>query len=150
MSDRAGKRRHLGVDRKLTHLSLIQGVINRLSTNSFLLKGWSVLLASALCGVSAADDRVNVVYIAYFPAVILWGLDGYFLAVERTYRRLYDQVAKVAPEQIDFRMEVSPYSRGPAGWASATFSRTLVWFHGSLVFSIILVMIRQLGWWPNG
>lgn len=150
MSDRAGKRRHLGVDRKLTHLSLIQGVINRLSTNSFLLKGWSVLLVSALFGVSAAGSRVKFVYLAYFPALILWGLDGYFLAVERTYRELYDQVTKIAPGQIDFRMDVSLYGKGTAGWASATFSKTIVWFHGILVFSIVLVMILQLGWWSNG
>ena len=36
------------MNNKHKHLELIQGVINRLSTNSFLLKGWSVVLVSAL------------------------------------------------------------------------------------------------------
>lgn len=147
MSDRQAQRRQLAVDRKVTHLTLIQGVVNRLSTNSFLLKGWSVLLVSALFGVHVVDSREKFVCLAYFPAFILWGLDGYFLAVERTYRKLYDHVTKVAPEQIDFRMDVSPYGKGLAGWWAATLSRTLVLFHGSLVSSIILY---QLLWRSNG
>ena len=36
------------MENKQKHLELIQGVINRLSSNSFLLKGWSVVLISAL------------------------------------------------------------------------------------------------------
>jgi len=30
-------------DKREAHLAMIQGVINRLAQNSFLLKGWSVL-----------------------------------------------------------------------------------------------------------
>ena len=36
------------MDKKLAHLEMIQGVVNRLANCSFLLKGWSVLLVSAL------------------------------------------------------------------------------------------------------
>ena len=32
------------------------------------------------------------VLLAYFPALTLWALDGYFLRQERPYRALYDQV----------------------------------------------------------
>ncbi len=35
-------------EQKHKHLELIQGVINRLSTNPFLLKGWSVVLILAV------------------------------------------------------------------------------------------------------
>ena len=33
---------------KLSHLEMIQGIVNRLSQNSFLLKGWTVVLVSGL------------------------------------------------------------------------------------------------------
>ena len=65
-------------DRKLKHLDFIQGVINRLSTNSFLLKGWSVVLVSALFALSASDSNMKFVVLAYFPAISFWALDGYF------------------------------------------------------------------------
>jgi len=40
---------------KLTHLELVQGVINRMASNSFLLKGWCVTVVSALLALSAKD-----------------------------------------------------------------------------------------------
>lgn len=52
------------MDRKLKHLDFIQGVINRLSTNSFLLKGWSVVLVSALFALSANNSNVKFIFLA--------------------------------------------------------------------------------------
>ena len=63
-------------ERKLKHLEFIQGVINRLSTNSFLLKGWSVVLVSALFALSAADSQPIFALLACIPAFVFWGLDG--------------------------------------------------------------------------
>ena len=80
------------MDNKRTHLELIQGIINRLSTNSFVLKGWSVVLVSALFALAAPESRPAFVYLAYIPTVVFWGLDGYFLWQERLYRALYDHV----------------------------------------------------------
>jgi hypothetical protein len=42
------------MERKLKHLELIQGVINRMAHCSFLLKGWSVILISGLFALGAA------------------------------------------------------------------------------------------------
>ena len=39
------------------HLSMIQGVVNRLAQSSFLLKGWSVVLVSALLAFAAASSE---------------------------------------------------------------------------------------------
>ena len=59
---------------KTKHLEMIQGVINRLSTNSFQLKGWSVVLVSALFALSAPTSDQSFIFLAYFPAAIFWGL----------------------------------------------------------------------------
>ena len=58
---------------KQKHLEMIQSVINRLSTNSFLLKGLSVTLFSALLALSTNNRYVNLVYIAYIPTTICMG-----------------------------------------------------------------------------
>jgi hypothetical protein len=68
------------MEKKTKHLEMIQGIINRLSTNSFLLKGWSVVLVASLFALSAPQSQVAFVYLAYIPAVMFWGLDGYCLA----------------------------------------------------------------------
>ena len=133
------------MDQKLKHLELIQGVINRLSTNSFLLKGWSVVLVSALFALAAPESRAAFVYLAYIPAVVFWGLDGYFLWQERLYRGLYDYVRLQPDADIDFSMDTSRCSSGSdSGWSGAVLSRTLVAFHGVLLVAIVVVMVLTL------
>jgi hypothetical protein len=132
------------MERKLKHLDFLQGVINRLSTNSFLLKGWSVVLISALFALSAKDSNVAFVFLAYFPAVIFWALDGYFLSLERRYRALYDRVRELEPEQIDFSMRLEAPTSNFETWHSAFFSKTLIPFHGSLIVAVLIVMFIQI------
>jgi hypothetical protein len=128
----------------LKHLDFIQGVINRLATNSFLLKGWSVLLVSALFALSAADTNVAFIFLAYIPAAVFWGLDGYFLLLERSYRRHYDRVRVKAEHEIDFSMDISDLQGGFGEWVDATMSKTLIPFHGALIAAILIVMLIEL------
>lgn len=128
------------MDRKLKHLEFIQGTINRLSTNSFLLKGWSVVLVAALFALSAAESVLAFVYLAYIPACVFWGLDGYFLWQERLYRHLYDEVRAKEPDGIDFSMAAKPEPDAVGGWLKSVFSKTLIAFHGTLIGAIVVVM----------
>jgi hypothetical protein len=133
------------MEAKLKHLELIQAVINRLSTNSFLLKGWSVVLISALFALAAPESRPAFVYVAYIPAIVLWGLDGYFLWQERLYRALYDHVRSRPDNEVDFSMDASGFRSCPGrSWPAATLSRTLLIFYGILVLAVIVVMVITL------
>ena len=122
---------------------MIQGVINRLATNSFLLKGWSVILLSALFALSATNSRSAFVCLAYIPVIVFWGLDGFFLWQERLYRRLYDYVRMQKDEDIDFSMDTASFtiSEDRPTWRDAVLSKTLVLFYGGLVASIAVVMV---------
>jgi hypothetical protein len=128
------------MDNKQSHLGMIQGVVNRLSHNSFLLKGWSVVLVSAMFAFAAKDSKMVFIYLAYFPAISFWGLDGYFLRQERLFRALYDHVRKLDEKDIDFSMNTSIVEPKVAPWAIVTLSKTLLVFHGVIFVSIILVM----------
>lgn len=133
------------MDNKHKHLELIQGVVNRLSTNSFLLKGWTVVLISALFALSASDARVEFVFLAYIPAIIFWGLDGFFLWQEKLFRKLYDRVRLLPDAEIDFSMDTSTITgKDRPTWAGATFSKTLIPFHGALIFAVVVVMVLTL------
>jgi hypothetical protein len=125
---------------KQAHLEMIQGIVNRLSHNSFLLKGWSVVLVSAMFALAAKDTQVLFVYLAYFPAIAFWLLDGYFLHQERLFRKLYDRVRTLSENEIDFSMNTVVVKEDVEPWLSVTISKTLVAFHGVILLSIILVM----------
>ncbi len=94
--------------------------------------------------LAAKGADLLFVYLAYFPAISFWLLDGYFLRQERLFRKLYDHVRKSPEEKIDFSMDVSTVSDEVANWASVTLSKTLIAFHGVIVMAIIAVMAVNL------
>ena len=119
---------------------MIQGVINRMASNSFLLKGWSVIIVSALFALAAKDANATFVYLALFPAISFWSLDGYFLRQEREYRALYNDVREIEESQIDFSLNASIYAKEVPSWFSTCFSVTLRLFHGALIIVIFLII----------
>lgn len=94
---------------KHKHLEFIQASINRMSGNLFLLKGWSITLIAALFALAAKDTNKSYILIAFFPLLIFWTLDGYFLSHERRFRALYEHVRKLKEEDIDFSMDTGPF-----------------------------------------
>ena len=66
------------IDRKIKQLEFIQGVINRLVSDPFRMKGWCVVLVAALLNLLAREGRIEFVAVALIPVVFFRGLDGYF------------------------------------------------------------------------
>lgn len=60
------------IEQKLKHLEFIQGVINRLATNSFQMKGWSVVLVAAILVLLARENRLGATFIALAPVLVFW------------------------------------------------------------------------------
>lgn len=128
------------------HLSLIQGVVNRLAANSFALKGWSVTLVAALLALAGKDADPWLVAVALLPALTFWGLDGYFLAQERLFRGLYNKL--IDPEQCVPAFSMKTESLTAAGWLAAIFSRTLLLFHGVVLSVIVGVLVYPVNVLP--
>ncbi|TQN42482.1 hypothetical protein FHU33_1884 [Blastococcus colisei] len=72
------------------YLKMIQGVVGRLASNSFLIKGWSVTIAAGLSAFARTETDRSLAWIAVGVVAVFMALDAYFLAVERAYRELYD------------------------------------------------------------
>ena len=129
------------MENKQKHLEFIQAVINRMAGNSFLLKGWAITLVAALFALSAKDTNQSYIFIAYFPVIIFWILDGYFLSQERLFRDLYNHVRKLDEKEIDFSMDTSEYKKEKKNsWLYSIFSVTLRFFYISLVVVMLLVL----------
>jgi hypothetical protein len=129
------------MEAKLKHLEMVQGIINRMAGNSFLLKGWSVTLISALFALATNDSNPLFFYLAYFPCLAFWSLDGYFLWQERMYRKLYQDVTSKGEESIDFAMNAATFKSEVDSWFKVCFSTTLRLFHGVIFGVIALIMI---------
>ncbi len=128
------------MENKQKHLEFIQTVINRMAGNCFLLKGWAITLVTALFALSAKDSNHNYFLIAYFPVIIFWILNGYFLSQERLFRALYDHVRKLDEPKIDFSMSTSGFENSKNNWLCSIFSQTLLIFYLTLV-GVMLITI---------
>src|SRR5215218_4658667 len=73
----------------LEHLKLIQSVISRMAANSFVLKGWAVTLVTGLAALAKADGNDDIAWISLGVLFVFAMLDGYYLALERSFRDLY-------------------------------------------------------------
>lgn len=131
----------------IKHLEMIQAIIGRMAGNSFSLKGWSVIIVSALIALDATASTVSFIYIAYLPALTFWGLDAYFLSQERYFRRLYDEVRSQLNTQDEaesvepFSMEAPKFAESSDHWFPVMWSRTLLAFHGMVVVFITSLVV---------
>ena len=132
------------MEKKLKHLEMLQAIISRMARNSFLLKGWNVVLVSAIFALASTESKASLVFLAYLPAAVFWLLDGYFLHQERLFRKLYDKVRVMDEDDIDFSMNTAPVKDGVASWLRVTFSRTLLLFHGAILLTITAVWLVPL------
>lgn len=119
------------MDKKLKHLELVQGVISRMASNSFMLKGWAVTLVAGIFVLAGKDTDKLYFLVAYVPIIVFWGLDGYYLLQERLYRSLYDKVRKTEEDKIDFSLKATTkdFKNDKNCYCSCLFSATELWFY---------------------
>lgn len=128
------------MENKRKHLEFIQGAINRMAGNLFFLRGWTITLIVALFAFFAKETNTDFIFVVYFPVIIFWILDGYFLSQERLFRALYNHVRKLDEKEIDFSMNTSEYNEDKRNsWLRSMFSRTLLFFYLPLVGVMLLV-----------
>ena len=119
---------------ELEAIETIQHIINRMATNSFIIKGWAVAVLGIILLLSGAWYQA---LIAVFALLIFWYLDAYFLRQEKTYRALYNEIVenKFKTDDEFFNMRTARYEAGievPRP-SKLMLSKTLLIFYGSIV-----------------
>lgn len=136
------------MENKIKHLEMIQNVIGRMASNSFMLKGWTVTLVVAAFTLLYENTSIKSLLVAIVPIVLFWGLDAYYLMLERLYRRLYTRVQKQDENEIDFSMNISEEDRKDeiCSFGKCIFSPTEMYFYLILiVLSIAVFLFTTVG-----
>ncbi|MCW7475631.1 hypothetical protein [Leptospira levettii] len=82
-------------DENKQYLEFIQHTINRMASNSFYIKGFSVTVLSAIFAIFANNPYKYILIVGYFPTISSWLLDTYYLQLERQYRNLYNDATGI-------------------------------------------------------
>lgn len=130
---------------KIEHMKMIQSIIERMSRNSFALKGWVVTLVAGIFVLSDKDADRTYFFIAYIPIIIFWGIDSYYLLKERLFRKLYNNVRCKEDSQIDFNMDTSDFGQ-KRDYLKAVFSKSELGFYFPLALVATCIAMMHLLW----
>jgi hypothetical protein len=123
------------------YLEFIQGAITRLASQSFALKGWSVTLGVAIIGLTAKDSQPQLAWFALVPTLSFWGLDAYYLALEKQFRELYARA--LAGGLPTFNMAPEPVTL--ALWRERLVRCSVFWIHLPVV--LLSLGVSFYGYW---
>jgi hypothetical protein len=130
-------------EKRIAHLGFIQGVIARMAGNLFYLRGWVVTIIAGILVLltQTTSGKLPIIFLSGI-IVIFWGYDGYFLALERKFRDLYDEVREKKESEIDFSMKFSKaiLDRKQNSIIFCIFSPTLRYFYGPLLLATLCVI----------
>jgi tetrahydromethanopterin S-methyltransferase subunit G len=111
-----------------------------MAKNSFALKGWTVTLISAMFALAAKDVNRSFVILAYFPVIMFWILDSYYLSQEKYFIAIYNEVRKKSESSIDFSMKSETTKWNLYTWIESSISPTIGIFYGLIIILLIVIM----------
>lgn len=117
-----------------------------MNQNSFQIKGWMITLVSALLALYANSGKVAYILIAIVPTLVFWFLDAYYLQQERRFRAVYNDVAKLSPDDSrlnvrEFEMPIQKYQGGKYCYFNVLFSKTILPLYGIIIMGLTVLFI---------
>lgn len=129
-----------------SYLTILQGVIGRMASNSAGAKTWCIALVSVIIVVVAEKTEPGYVWIALVPVALFFLLDAYYLGLERQFRDRYNGFIKKLHEdmaEVEDVFIVTP-GGGLSGTVKAAFracGSVSVWpFY--LLLALMLLAVR--------
>lgn len=141
-------------------IDLIQGCINRMAHNSFVVKGWLISLIAVVLGLFSKNFNINLLcLICLIITWCFWYLDGFFLKTERLYRWKYEWIIKKRLTTDENCYNLNPYEesmwlKNKDGQARKKpkilrimFTKTLTPIYLPMVVLIIFMFVNSFTKW---
>ncbi len=126
-------------------IDLIQSVINRMANNSFLIKGWTMTLMSALIAFgkdSILENTNGIYYLAMMIGVLIpfWWLDAYYLKQERIFRKIYERAITDPESENRKRYDLNPreLANDVDNVLKTMWVEAISWFYAPFILLIAL------------
>jgi hypothetical protein len=132
--------RGTSADDKRKHLEFAQGVINRMASNSFLFKGWSITIIAAISAFATKDSNPVLMIVPIVSTVLFWSVDAYYLMLERAFRDVYNEIADKPDSDVDYKL--TPKKVTTSAWLKVMFTRPILYlFYGLVLLMLILLVL---------
>ncbi|NTS41918.1 hypothetical protein HRG84_13460 [Flavisolibacter sp. BT320] len=123
-------------DKKIKYFELLQNIITRMNSNSFMIKGWAITIVSAVLALLASTDNQSFIAITAVPILVFWISDSFYLQTERRFVTLYKKAivknSTLEAFSMDIKADAIKNQQGNSYFESF-FSRTILSFYLSLL-----------------
>jgi len=127
-----------------TYLGILQGVINRMASNSAGCKTWCITLVSAISVVVVAGNlNPSYIWVALVPTSLFLFLDSYYLGLERRFIGQYNMFIKKLHSGKAKIEDV--FILNPGGGSRLAFISTLKAAFSPSVWPFYSMLILMLG-----
>jgi hypothetical protein len=125
---------------KSKYLEFLQAAITRMGSNSFVSKGWSITLATAIFALAAKDANPRFAVVGIIPVVLFWSLDAYYLGLERNFRGLYNAARNLGDdERVMFDLTPAPLTA--SCWWKMALRPAVILVHAPMLVVVISLTI---------
>ena len=130
---------------KVSYLQMIQNVITRMAENSFKIKGWAIGVMLAIFSFAGTQGDKRCILFTVVPLLVLWGLDTYYLQLERKYRLFYNSKCESNEEELfdmnynNIKIEMKEVSK--ISFFRCMFSLTEILFYITCIITSIIVYL---------
>ncbi len=131
------------------YFKIIQNTINRLASNSFLIKAWTITLIGSISILTFSILNTIIFTVLIGIVIVFWILDSYYLKMERLYRELYQDyvdkfnVLNQRNEILLFDMKTERYTN-KVRLIKVIFSKIESLFYISLASGLLLLLILNI------
>lgn len=131
-------------ENKRFYLQLIQDVIKRMSSNSFLVKGWSLTILGGLITLYTYNiskpwsKKLLILCLALIFS--FWFLNAYFLMMERSYRNLYNYAIMLRENKINFSLD---YKKFKSPFSKSLFGPTILITYSTITILVIYLLFNK-------
>ena len=129
------------------HAAMLQGVISRMAENSRSCKLWSVTLVAASLVLASRLGEPRSALAALIPAVMLMGLDAYYLWLERDFRRAHERFAAelhAGELRRSALFQIQRVSSGLGGFLACVLSPSVGVFHAAIIAAVLVFAFAVL------
>jgi hypothetical protein len=118
----------------LEEIKIVQDIIRRIASNSFVMKGWAITLVTATLVIKISVEQKYAIFIALIPLISFWYLDAFFLRQERLFRKLYEwiitnRLTDKTSQRKYFDMSTKQFIKEIESTFRIMFSKTILWFY---------------------
>lgn len=128
-----------------THLGILQGVIQRMASNSASCKTWCITMVSAIIVVIADKGKPQYSLIAILPIFLFFLLDTYYLALEKGFRNSYNELIEKIHKQILTNNDL--FVVKPIGEFYKLFFKSIISLSIWVFYLTLFIMIFLIKWY---